>query len=111
MSETDPANRIPEHPNTQTPKEQAEHPIIKLPGSHDSSDDKSQAMKEVGPYLTLGFQLAMFVAIGAGIGWYIDKDSGSSFWTGILAGAGAVMGLVYFLVSVMRLEKNSQKKQ
>jgi F0F1-type ATP synthase assembly protein I len=94
-----------------SPKEQAERQIFRMPGTEKEADDKGQAMKEVGPYLTLGFQLAMFVAIGAGIGWYIDKDSGSSFWTGILAGAGAVAGLVYFLVSVMRLEKKSQKKK
>ena len=94
-----------------SPKEQAERQIFRMPGTEKEAEDKGQAMKEVGPYLTLGFQLAMFVAIGAGIGWYIDKDSGSSFWTGILAGAGAVAGLVYFLVSVMRLEKNSQKRK
>jgi hypothetical protein len=107
----DPNTRIPEDPNTQSPKDQAEHPIS-FPGSHrGETDEKSQAMKEVGPYLTLGFQLAMFVALGAGLGWYLDKDSGSSFWTGMLAGAGAVAGLVYFLVAVMRLEKQSTKKK
>jgi hypothetical protein len=95
-----------------SPKEQAERPIFEIPGGKDGpSDEKSQAMKEVGPYLTLGFQLAMFVAIGAGVGWYLDKGKDSSFWTGILAGAGAVAGLIYFLVAVTRLEKESQKKK
>jgi F0F1-type ATP synthase assembly protein I len=110
MSEIPHVPKSPSPDVDQSPKDQAEHPIS-FPGSHRGENDQNQAMKEVGPYLTLGFQLAMFVAIGAGIGWYLDKDSGSSFWTGILAGAGAVAGLVYFLVSVMRLEKNSQKKK
>ncbi len=104
---------LPEDPKSHRPidpKHEAEHPIS-FPGSNRGESDKNQAMKEVGPYLTLGFQLAMFVAIGAGIGWYLDKDSGSSFWTGILAGAGAVAGLAYFLISVLRLEKKGQQKK
>lgn len=107
--DTAPKSPSPQVP--QSPKDQAEHPIS-FPGSHrGETDEKSQAMKEVGPYLTLGFQLAMFVAIGAGVGWYLDKGKDSSFWTGILAGAGAVAGLIYFLVAVTRLEKESQKKK
>jgi hypothetical protein len=94
-----------------SPKEQAERKIFQMPGTQKEAEDKGQAMKEVGPYLTLGFQLAMFVALGAGLGWYLDTGKGSSFWTGILAGAGAVAGLVYFLTAVMRMEKKNENKK
>lgn len=102
---------VPKSPSPLVPsaKEQAERPIFDMPGNHKGKDDHSSAMKEVGPYITLGFQLALFIAIGVAIGWYMDKDTDSSFWTGILAGAGAVMGMVYFLVAVSRLEKKQKK--
>jgi F0F1-type ATP synthase assembly protein I len=86
------------------PKQQAEQPIFKMPQGG-KMGDRNAAMKEVGPYLTLGFQLAMFVVIGVAIGWYLDKDTGSTLWTGLFAALGAVFGMIYFLRAVMRLGK------
>ena len=105
-SKTPPSD--PHTPRPLDPKHEAEHPIFHGPGNHKGKDDHSSAMKEVGPYITLGFQLAMFIGIGVAIGWYLDKDTDSSFWTGILAGAGAVMGMIYFLVAVTKLEKKKK---
>ncbi len=103
---------IPERPeSSETPKQQAEHPIFAVPKADMKGGDRNKAMQEVGPYLTLGFQMAMFVGIGLAIGWYIDKDSGSSFWMGILAAVGAGAGLVYFLMTVMKMEKEKKNKK
>jgi hypothetical protein len=78
--------------------------------SAETPEQRQQAMREVGPYITMGIQLAMFIGLGVLLGMYLDEE-GSSFWTGILAGAGAVMGLIYFLVSVTRLEKQREKQR
>lgn len=101
----------PEPPESgQSPKQQAEQPIFKIPGGG-KSGDRNTAMQEVGPYLTLGFQLAMFTGLGALAGWYLDKDTGSSLWTGILSAVGAIAGLVYFLRAVMKLSNKKTDKK
>lgn len=62
------------------------------------------ALRENGPYLTLGMQMAMTIALGAGIGWWIDKQNGTSLWLGLCAGIGAVLGMTYFILVVIRME-------
>lgn len=69
------------------------------------------AMRENGPYLTLGMQMAMTIALGAAIGWWIDTKTGGSLWLGLGAGIGAVLGMTYFILVVMRMERSTTKKQ
>jgi hypothetical protein len=75
----------------------------------------NQAMKENAPYLTLGFQLAATIGIGALIGYWIDGPEGKGLGTGIGAGIGAFLGLAYFLKVVLvmtaREEKNKKLNQ
>jgi len=71
--------------------------------------DYRAALKDNGPYLTLGMQMALTVAAGAGIGWWLQDRTGNSLWLGLCAGIGAVFGLTYFILVVIRMEK--QKPQ
>lgn len=91
------------------PKTQAERPIFEVFSKKGEAEYRS-AMQEVGPYLTLGIQMAMFIAVCAGIGYWIDTPESSPLWTGIGAGFGAVFGLVYFLMAVTRLSKEQDRR-
>ncbi|HET9137302.1 MAG TPA: AtpZ/AtpI family protein [Candidatus Kapabacteria bacterium] len=71
----------------------------------------NKAMQENAPYLTLGAQLAGTMLLGAGIGWWIKSKTGDDIWLGIGAGIGAVLGLAYFILVVLRLEKEKAKKK
>src|SRR5262245_8830996 len=82
-------------------------------GSSRGNDDAEyrKAMQENAPYLTLGVQLAVTIALGAAIGWWIDKENGSNMWLGICAGLGAVLGLSYFILTVLRLAKKEEESK
>lgn len=69
------------------------------------------ALRENGPYLTLGMQMAMTTALGAGIGWWIDTKTGGSLWLGLGAGAGAVLGMTYFILVVIRMESARKDRE
>ena len=92
-------------------RQEAGHPIFSLPKSHDD-EQYQEAMKESGPYLTLGIQMAMSIAAFAGIGYWIDSvNKTSPLWLGILAATGAVLSLTFFIVTVLRLSKNEETKR
>jgi F0F1-type ATP synthase assembly protein I len=76
----------------------------------DDAKNYRAAMKESGPYLTLGIQLAFSIAAFCGIGYWLDKANGTSHWLGIMAGAGAVLSLVYFIVTVLKLSAKEETK-
>jgi F0F1-type ATP synthase assembly protein I len=92
-------------------KEEATHQIDQLKKTKEA-EDYQEAMKESGPYLTLGIQLAISIAAFAGIGYWIDSASGTSpKWLGIFSGAGAVVSLFYFIFTVLRLSKIEETKR
>lgn len=96
--------------NRRIAREESSSPLINLPKK--GGDEMQKAMEETGPYLTLGIQLAMFIALMAGAGYYVDKLNHSSpLWTGLLSGAGAVMGLTYFIMTALRLSKEEETKK
>jgi hypothetical protein len=80
------------------------------------ANDRKQyqaALRENGPYLTLGMQMAMTIGLGAAVGWWIDRSNDTSIWLGLGAGAGAVLGMTYFILVVVRMEgrrKQSEKR-
>lgn len=83
--------------------------------SHGPSDDDARrqyqsALRENAPYLTLGMQMALTIALGAGIGWWVDQSTGSTLWLGLGAGIGAVAGMGYFILIVLRMEGSAKKK-
>jgi hypothetical protein len=79
--------------------------------SNEDGAEYRKAMQENGPYLTLGIQMALTIAAFAGLGWWLDKQNGTSFWIGICSGFGAIAGLGYFLLVVLRMEKKNEKKK
>ena len=80
-------------------------------GKRQDSADYQKAMQENAPYLTLGIQMALTIAAFAGLGWWLDKQNGTSFWIGICSGFGAVAGLTYFLLIVLSTEKKNEEKK
>lgn len=71
----------------------------------------NKAMKENAPYLTLGFQLAATIGVGALVGNWIEGEGGSGLGTGIGAGIGAFLGLAYFIKTVLVMTAREEKKK
>jgi F0F1-type ATP synthase assembly protein I len=73
--------------------------------------EQAKVMQETGPYLTLGIQLVLTIGAFFGIGYWLDKHFLTSpLWTAIFTGFGAISGLTYFIVTVIRLQKNEETK-
>ncbi|MFI5263932.1 MAG: AtpZ/AtpI family protein [Candidatus Kapaibacterium sp.] len=89
----------------------ASEPIFGKGTSRDDGAEYRKAMQENAPYLTLGIQMALTIAAFAGLGWWLDKQNGTGYWIGICSGFGAVAGLGYFLLVVMRMEKKNEKSR
>ena len=69
-------------------------------------------MEHFAKVYTLGtegiFSLVVFTAIGFLIGWKIDKDS---FWPPLLAVIGMFIGLSSFIVCLLELIKQEEKRK
>ncbi|HYM20353.1 MAG TPA: AtpZ/AtpI family protein [Candidatus Kapabacteria bacterium] len=76
--------------------------------SDQAEEEYRNALRENAPYLTLGMQMAATIALGAGVGWWIDQSSGSSIWLGICSGIGAVLGMGYFILIVLKMDRKSK---
>jgi F0F1-type ATP synthase assembly protein I len=71
-----------------------------------------QAMRDAGPYLTLGTELAAAVLLMFGIGWWLDRRLGTSPWmmiAGMIFGIGA--GLFLFIRSVNEIIRDEDAKK
>lgn len=69
---------------------------------------KKNPVRDFGPFLTLGLQLAISVVVFFFIGYWLDGKFGTSPWC-TLGGAflGAVGGLIKFLREAMSLGKQA----
>src|SRR5882724_9844404 len=82
-------------------QQKASEPLVHF-GNQRDAEEYQEAMKASGPYLTLGIQLAASIAAFCGIGYWLDSVNGTSpRWLGICAAAGAVLSLVYFILTVL----------
>jgi F0F1-type ATP synthase assembly protein I len=71
--------------------------------------EQQKALQETGPYMTLGIQLVLTILAFFGIGYWLDHHfKTGSLWTAIFAGFGAFSSLTYFVVTVMRLQKQDE---
>ena len=74
--------------------------------------EQNKAMRDVGPYLTLGIQMAASILLFCGIGYWLDHTFHTSpLWTATLTIFGAISGLAYFLTTVIRLSKKAETKR
>ncbi len=72
----------------------------------------SETMKDVGPYLTLGIQLAITVVVFFFLGKYADDYFGTKPWLMIAAILlGAAGGLVKFFKTVIELGKKEEHER
>ena len=81
----------------------------------DKPEDKdlkntSGIYKEVGPYLGMGFQLAVTVVAMVFIGRWLDNKTGNeALYTLIFSFMGVGIGLYNFIKTVIDLSKKSDK--
>ena len=69
-------------------------------------ESNEHVMKTVGPFLTLGIQLALGVVVLFFAGRWLDQKLGTSPWL-MLAGifVGAVGGIIKFVMTAMEIGK------
>ncbi len=73
--------------------------------------EQQEVLRETGPYLTLGIQLVLTILIFFGIGYWLDHHFNTTpLWIAISTTFGAISSLVYFIVTVLHLQKISEKK-
>ena len=67
-------------------------------------------LREFGPYLTLGFQLAVAVAVFLLIGIWLDgRFSTSPLWTLVGLAVGIAGGFIKFFKAVSEMEGNGKQ--
>ncbi|MDP4199756.1 MAG: AtpZ/AtpI family protein [Bacteroidota bacterium] len=73
--------------------------------------EQQKAMREMGPYMTMGIQLVLTILAFFGLGYWLDSTHHSgSLWRVVCTGFGAFAGLTYFVLTVLRLSKNDETK-
>lgn len=74
--------------------------------SSQKKSDQSQVIRELAPYLTLGWQLGITFGLFALIGWWLDKQSGGgSTWIIVGSSVGFVVGMYTFFKTVLSNDK------
>ena len=71
------------------------------------ADSYETGMREAGPYLTIGLQIALSMLLFVGGGWALDNWAGTSPW-GVLV--GTVLGFLGVMVLVVRLARTADGK-
>mgnify|MGYP003739753419 CR=1 FL=1 len=79
--------------------------------SSKTTDDQSRIIRELAPYLTLGWQLGITFGLFALGGWWLDKQSGGgSTWTVVGSALGFVVGMYSFFKTVLKKDNKKQAK-
>jgi len=74
--------------------------------------DRKAFYRELGRYSALGFEMALSVVIGFGIGYYLDKWLGTAPWMMILwIGFGFAAGVRSLYRAAMRSGKDLEKDE
>lgn len=78
---------------------------------NDDQQDRKAFFRELGRYSALGFEMALSVLIGIGIGYYLDKWFGTAPWLMIIwLGFGFVAGFRSLYRAALRSEKEQEKE-
>jgi F0F1-type ATP synthase assembly protein I len=71
---------------------------------------RERIIKELGPYLNLGMQLVVTIALMALLGWWLDSKLDTEPWLMvILSFFGAVAGMVNFIRTALESTKKQKK--
>jgi len=71
----------------------------------------AKSLRDVGPYLGLGLQLAVTIVVSVFIGSWLDKKFSQSFIFTLIAGVfGIAIGLYNLIRTVTYLEKRSKTR-
>lgn len=74
--------------------------------------DRRAFFLELGRYSAVGFEMALSVVIGLGIGYYLDKWLGTAPWLMILwLGFGFAAGVRSLYRAAKRSEKESEQRE
>ncbi len=75
-----------------------------------SNRGRPSTMQQLGPYMGMGFQLAITMCVFGGLGWWLDGRLGTTPW---LLVAGCMIGAVGGMISMIRtsLNKKSSDEQ
>ena len=71
------------------------------------ADSYEDGMREAGPYLTIGLQIALSMLVFVGAGWAADNWLGTSPW-GVLV--GTALGFAGVIALVIRLSNEASAK-
>lgn len=71
------------------------------------ADSYEEGMREAGPYLTVGLQIAASMLVFVGAGWAVDNWAGTTPW-GVLI--GTVLGFIGVMALVVRLSNDARAK-
>ena len=78
----------------------------------DDRQERIAFFRELGKYSALGFEMALSVLIGVGIGYYLDKWLGTAPWLMIVwLFFGFAAGCRSLYRAAMKFEKESEKKE
>jgi ATP synthase protein I len=79
--------------------------------STERPDDERSAVRAVGPYLTLGIQLALTIVVVFFIGRWLDAKFGTTPWLMIAAlFIGCTGGMIQFIRTVNALTKQDDER-
>ncbi len=68
----------------------------------DGRSSVALALQKAGPFLHMGWTIAISVTLGAGLGYWLDKQLDTSPWLLIV---GSILGIVGGFVELIRLTK------
>lgn len=70
-----------------------------------TSEKKNSAMKDMAPYMSMGAQLCGSVAVGGGIGWYLDSKFDTQPWLLVIfLFLGIASGMIVFIRTALNAD-------
>lgn len=69
-------------------------------------DSRRRILNELGPYLNMGMQLVVTIAVMALLGWWLDTKFDTEPWLLVVFSfLGAIAGMVTFIKTALRSSK------
>ena len=73
-------------------------------------DEHRSAVRQLGNLLSAGMVFPVSIAIGYGVGYYLDRWLGTTYLTIVFLLFGIVAGFVSFFRTIVAAERNESKK-